>query len=153
FLEHVSPAPYDAIVAESVLFQLDLARAFAHARTLLKPGGCLAFVEAVWADSTSAAQSVELHENTLRLFGIPVGSREPLTWRDWTVLLQEARFETIHAELLPRGSAGHPPTSSRASSLRAMLRDPRLVFWMARHRMRKISAAMPSGAQESWLYL
>jgi SAM-dependent methyltransferase len=153
FLQHAATVPYDAIVAESVLFQLDLVQTFKHARTLLKPGGYLAFNEAVWADKISATQSRELHETTDRLFGIPVGSREPLTWRHWSETLQSAGFETIHAALLPRGSAGHPPTANRASSLLAVVRDPRLALWMARYRMRKRSAPMPPGAQESWLYL
>ena len=48
FLSHRSAQPYDAIIAESVFFQMDLAHVFAHARALLKPGGYLAFVEAVW---------------------------------------------------------------------------------------------------------
>ena len=153
FLQHVATVPYDAIVAESVLFQLDLVQTFTRARTLLKPGGYLAFNEAVWAEKISAAQSHELHTTTARLFGIPVGSREPLTWRDWSDTLHSTGFETLHAELLPRGSAGHPPTANRTSSLMAVIRDPRLAMWMARYRMRKRSAPMPPGAQESWLYL
>jgi SAM-dependent methyltransferase len=153
FLEHVPAAPYDAIVAESVLFQLDLARTFRQARMLLRPGGYLAFVEAVWAEKITAAQSRALHETTQRLFGIPVGSREPLAWRHWSEQLRAAGFETLQAELLPRGSAGHPPSANRASSVLAIVRDPRLMLWMARYRQRKRSAPMPPGAQESWLYL
>ncbi len=110
FLEHQPAAPYDAIVAESVFFQMNLVQVFAHARTLLEPGGHLAFVEAVWTEQITAAVSSELHDTTQRVFGIPVGSREPLTWRDWCGLLSDFGFETIHGELLPRGSAGHPPT-------------------------------------------
>src|SRR5450755_2404755 len=41
FLGHRPQEPYDAIVAESVFFQMDLAQVFAHARALLKPGGYL----------------------------------------------------------------------------------------------------------------
>jgi SAM-dependent methyltransferase len=153
FLDHVTTDPYDAIIAESVLFQLNLAQAFAHARTLLKPGGYLTFIEAVWTEKTTAERSRQLHDSTRHSFGLPVGSREPLTWRDWSGQLQNAGFETIQAELLPRGSAGHPPTANRVSSLLAVVRDPRLVLWMARYRRIKRTAAMPSGAQESWLYL
>jgi len=153
FLAHVPAAPYDAIIAESVLFQMDLAQVFAHARTLLKPGGYLAFVEAVWTDKITPAQSRELHETTERLFGLAVGSRDPLTWRDWSRQLHDSRFETVHAELLPRGSAGHPPSVNWQTSIVAMIRDPRLAFWMARYRMRKRGAKMPSGIQESWVFL
>jgi SAM-dependent methyltransferase len=152
-LDHASTVPYDAIIAESVFFQMDLAQVFAHVRALLKPGGYLAFVEAVWTERITAAKSRELHENTQRLFGIAVGSPEPLTWQDWSRQLGYAGFETVHAELLPRGSAGHPPTGNWPSSILAIVRDPQLVFWMARYRMRKRLARMPAGVQESWLFL
>ncbi|MGH8209430.1 MAG: class I SAM-dependent methyltransferase, partial [Steroidobacteraceae bacterium] len=105
FLQHQSVAPYDAIVAESVFFQMNLAEVFTHARALLKPGGYLAFVEAVWTERITARQCRELHENTQWLFGIPVGSSEPLTWSHWSAVLRDCDFETLHAELLPRGSA------------------------------------------------
>jgi len=153
FLGHRPQEPYDAIVAESVFFQMDLAQVFAHARAFLKPGGYLAFVEAVWTKKITAVMSSELHENTKRLFGIAVGSREPLTADDWSKHLRNSGFEIVHAELLPRGSAGHPPTADRRASIRAALRDPRLVIWMARFRLRKRFARMPSGIQESWIFL
>jgi SAM-dependent methyltransferase len=153
FLDHGPTAPYDAIIAESVFFQMDLAQVFARARALLRPGGYLAFVEAVWSERITAATSMELHEKTQRLFGIPVGSREPLTWQHWSKYLQNAGFETVHAELLPRGSAGHPPTVHWPSAAMAMVRDPRLVLWMTRYRVRKRFARMPAGVQESWIFL
>jgi SAM-dependent methyltransferase len=153
FLAHAPAAPYEAIIAESVLFQMDLAQAFAHARRLLRPGGYLAFSEAVWTERITAALSTELHDRTQHLFGIAVGSREPLTWRDWCRLLREAGFDTAQAELLPRGSAGHPPTGNWPASIVAMVRDPRLALWMARYRARKRFAKMPAGVQESWMFL
>jgi SAM-dependent methyltransferase len=153
FLGHGPMAAYDAIIAESVFFQMDLAQVFAHAAALLKPGGYLAFVEAVWTERITAVESRELHERTKRLFGIPVGSREPLTWQDWSRQLRDSGFETVHAELLPRGSAGHPPTVNWHSSALAMVRDPRLVLWMARYRVRKRVARMPADVQESWIFL
>jgi SAM-dependent methyltransferase len=152
-LEHAPTAPYDAIIAESVFFQMNLAQAFGHVRALLRPGGYLAFAEAVWTEKITAALSSELHDNTQRLFGIAVGSREPLTWQDWCRHLKDAGFETAHAELLPRGSAGHPPTGNWSASIVATVRDPRLALWMARYRLRKRRARMPAGVQESWLFL
>jgi len=153
FLGHQTAVRYDAIVAESVFFQLDLAQVFTHARALLEPGGYLAFVEAVWTERITAAMSSELHDSTQRLFGIPVGSREPLTWRDWSRRLRDSGFETMHAELLPRGSAGHPPTANWPASIAAMVRDPRLALWMARYRQRKRLLRMPAGVQESRIFL
>jgi SAM-dependent methyltransferase len=152
FLEHRAIEPYDAIVAESVLFQLDLAQAFAHARALLRPGGYLSFVEAVWIDSITAAQSEALHERTHRLFGIPVGSREPLTWRDWARQLGECGFVTVRAQLLPPGAAGAAPTANRLASLLSLARRPRLAASVARYRLRMRLARMP-GLQESWIFL
>lgn len=153
FLCHRTSVPYDAVIAESVFFQMNLAQVFAHASALLKPGGYLAFVEAVWTDKITALTSHELHENTQRLFGIPVGSREPLTWQDWSRHLRDGGFQTVYAELLPRGSAGHPPTANWPASIWAMVRDPRLALWMCRYRMRKRGAPMPPGVQESRVFL
>jgi protein-L-isoaspartate O-methyltransferase len=152
-LSHRSTAPYDAIIAESVFFQMDLPQVLAHCRGLLKPGGYLAFVEAVWTEGISAAKSRELHENTQRLFGIAVGSRERLTWQDWCKQLRDSGFATECAQLLPRGSAGHPPSSNWPASVAAIVRDPALLLWMARYRLRKRRVSMPPGAQESWLFL
>jgi protein-L-isoaspartate O-methyltransferase len=152
-MEHQTQAPYDAIVAESVLSQLNLPQAFAQLRALLRPGGYLAFVEAVWSAGITAATSRELHDNTQRLFGIAVGSREPLTWQEWANALRDSGIETVHAELLPRGSAGHPPTANWPASIMATIRDPRLALWSARYRVRKRLARMPRGMQESWLFL
>jgi len=153
FLRHAPATRYEAIVAESVLFQMDLPEAFNHAAALLEPGGYLAFIEAVWTERITAALSRALHENTRQLFGIAVGTREPLTWDDWLRCLRHAGFSAIHSELLTRGSAGHPPTRNRAATLLAVVRDPRLLIWMARFRSRKRSAKMPSGIQESRLFL
>ena len=153
FLSHAPAAPYDAIIAESVFFQMDPGAVCAHARALLRPGGYLAFVEAVWTDRITAEGSRELHENTQRLFGMAVGSRDPLTWRDWSRVLGESGFETLHAQLLPRGSAGHPPTVNWAASISAIVRDPRLALWMARYRGRKRRVRMPAGVQESRLFM
>jgi SAM-dependent methyltransferase len=153
FLSHASAVPYDAIVAESVFFQMDPVAICTHARALLRPGGCLAFVEAVWTDRITAEGSRQLHENTRRLFGMAVGSREPLTWRDWSRVLCDSGFETLHAELLPRGSAGHPPTRRWAASIAAIVRDPRLALWMARYRLRKRLVRMPAGIQESRIFV
>jgi len=148
FLAHQAAEPYDAIIAESVFFQMNLAQVFAHAHALLRPAGYLAFVEAVWSDRITASISRELHESTERLFGLPVGSREPLTWQDWSRHLSDCGFETLQAERLPRGSAGHPPTANWAASISAMVRDPRLALWLLRYRLRKRAIPMPPGAQE-----
>jgi hypothetical protein len=153
FLDHRPTSPYDAIVAESVLFQMNLTEAFTHARALLRPHGYLAFVEAVWAGDVTRVRSTQLHEDTLRLFGLPVGSREPMTWQDWSTHLHSCGFETLYSELLPQGSAGHPPSANRAGKLRALANNPLLVLCAVRYRLQKRRVRVPSGAQESWIFL
>lgn len=152
-LSHRAHTPYDAVVAESVFCMLDLPRTLAHARALLRPCGVLAFIEAVWTETVSAAEARAWHDRTLQLFGIPVGSRERLTWQDWSRCLAECGFETLHSQRLPRGSAGHPATPNLRASAAAVLRDPRLAWWMARYRARKRRAKMRSGVLESWIFL
>jgi SAM-dependent methyltransferase len=151
FLAHEAPA-YDAIVAESVLFQMDLIPAFIHARRLLRPGGIFAFSDAVWCEGVSAATSRGWHDRTLRRFGIAVASREPLTWKDWLKQLHTAQFSTLHAERLPRGSASHPPTKDRTKAMLAMLSDPKLALWIMRYEFRKRLRLPSGGALESWLF-
>lgn len=153
FLTHRPTAPYDAVVAESVFFQMDIAEVCKHASALLQPGGYLAFVDAVWTEGVDAATSRQLHETTQHLFGIPVGTREPLTWRDWSHQLTLAGFETVHAELLSPGSAGHSPTANWPASIAAMIRAPRLALWSVRYRARQRLARMPRRVQESWLFV
>ena len=150
---HQASQPYDALVAESVLALLDVRSALAQAHRLLRPSGHIAFVEAVWTEGVAAAQSRAWHDETLRLFGIPVGSRERLTWQNWRRCLEECGFEAVHAERLPRGSAGHPPTPDRRASIVALMRDPRLACWVVRYRIRKRRVRMPGGVLESWVFL
>jgi predicted O-methyltransferase YrrM len=152
FLTHRPTVPYDAVVAESVFFQMDIAEVCEHASALLRPGGTLAFVEAVWTEKVDAATSERLHETTRHLFGMAAGSREPITWRDWSHQLTMSGFETVHAEMLSPGSAGHAPTRNWPASIAAMIRDPRLALWSMRYRARQRLATMPR-VQESWLYV
>jgi len=152
-LSHNAQQPYDALIAESVFCVLDLAAALAHAGTLLKPGGYLALVDAVWTDKVTAAESSYWHDRTQHLFGIPVGSRERLTRQDWCTQLQAAGFVSEHTLALPPGSAGTPPSGDWRASLRAMIRDPRLLLWMTRYRMRMRGARPPAGSLESLIFI
>jgi len=153
FLQHVTTRAYDAIIAESVFFMLDLPTALRHAGSLLKPGGCLALVDAVWSDRISAAQSERLHDLTASLFGIPVASRQPMTHRDWLGHLSDAGFAALHAERLPPGSTGQPPSRSERSTMATLIRSPDLLPWMLRFRWRMRRTRLPAGALESWLFL
>ena len=92
FLAHTAAEPYDAILAESVLFQMSPPALLTHAHALLRPGGYLAFIEAVWSASITAEASRALHDETERLFGIAVGARERSTWLQWSERLSSAGF-------------------------------------------------------------
>jgi SAM-dependent methyltransferase len=153
FLAHTATHRYDAVIAESVLFQMSIPQSFAHARGLLRPGGYLAFVEAVWSAGITAEVSSRLHDTTERLFGIPLGSRDPLTWQDWSKHLRDSGFDTVCAQPLPRGAAGHAPSINWSRWIAAVACDPRLLIWLARYRARKRLVAVPAGAQESWIFL
>jgi protein-L-isoaspartate O-methyltransferase len=152
-LQHAAQQPYDAIIAESVLFQMQLPQVLAHAHALLRAGGYLGFIEAVWIAGITAAQSAALYEDTLRLFGLPVGSREPLTWADWDAQLRSAGFETVHAQKLAHAAAGTAPSLSFWRALTGLVRNPALWLWRARYRARQRTIDMPSGIQEAWVYL
>ncbi|MGH8220307.1 MAG: class I SAM-dependent methyltransferase [Steroidobacteraceae bacterium] len=150
---HCPVEPYDAVVAESVLALLDVREALAQVHNLLKPAGYVAFVESVWAEDVGATQARAWHDQTLRLFGIPVGSRGRLTWQDWRRYLEECGFDCLCAERLPHGSAGHPATPDRRALIDASIRDPRLVVWLGRYRLRKRRVGMGGGALESWVFV
>jgi len=64
--------------------------------------------------------------------------------------LEDCGFATECAQLLPRGSAGHPPSRNWRASIAAIARDPTLRLWMARYRLRKRGLSMPPAAK-SWL--
>jgi len=151
FFDHRPPVAYDALIAESVLGLLDLEAALGHARRLLRPGGYLACVDALWTENASAAQAAAWHAATDRLFGIPVAARERRTAADWWRLLAAQGFETVHAERLPAGATGTPPSGSRLGALAAALRRPGLVLWDARFRLRKRRARIPAGMLDSWI--
>jgi protein-L-isoaspartate O-methyltransferase len=153
FLTHRPTAPYDAVVAESVFFQMDIAEVCKHASTLLRPGGNLAFVEAVWTEEVDALTSRRLHETTQYLFGMAVGSREPITWRDWSHQLRLSGFETVHAEMLSPASPSLARSVNWPALIGAMIRDPRLALWSVRYRTRHRLGIMPQRAQESWIFV
>jgi SAM-dependent methyltransferase len=153
FLEHDPSGRYDAIIAESVFFMMDLEQSFRHAKALLEPGGHLAFVDALWTNRVSNEQTHRIYEETKSTFGIPVASAEPLTVDDWSQRLTKSGFEIVRAELLPSGAAARPPTRNRKSSAIALLKDPRLVFWMIRFWLMRRKVRIPGNALESWLFL
>jgi SAM-dependent methyltransferase len=152
-LSHTAPDPYDAVVAESVLFMTDLERALSHIHSLLRPGGALALVDAVWTERVSPQAAVEIHERSLRLFGIPVASRRRLTWSDWRRALGGAGFGELQAARVTQPQAS---TSTFSRMLRfgwRLVRHPRQALRTIEFRSKVHTLVLPEGALEAWAYL
>ncbi len=113
----VRPGSVDVVVAESVLALTDLPRALASVATVLRPGGALAFCDLVWTEHADPARVREVHDDSLARFGIPVATRERLTWADWNHVLSLAGFDV-------RSDAPAPTDGVRAPGLSHRLRSP-----------------------------
>ena len=151
--EHRVEEPYDAVLAESVLYMNDLDAVFGRSREILTPGGLLAFVDAVWTDVVSPDEAAEIHDRSSRLFGIPVASRARLTWDDWRGALEMAGFETLECRRLE--PVAPTPFARRAvgPAARALVKNPLAIpqALVYHHRMRRFR--LPEGALEGWVYL
>ena len=153
FKDYAPDHRVDAIIAESVLFMTDLKNTFEHARALLRPGGVLAFVEAVWVDEVSGEQALEIHEASLRTFGIPVASSEARTFAAWEKLLCDVGFDTVHAK---RVAPSAPRSWRRQKSLqifKGLSQNPAALLGVLRYAWKKRDFEIPPGSLESWLYL
>ncbi len=151
--EHHVEEPYDAVLAESVLYMNDLDEVFGRSREILRPEGLLAFVDAVWTDVVSGDEAAEIHDRSDRLFGIPVASRARLTWDDWRRALDAVGFETLESVRLEPASLPESTRRTLGPAARALLKNP-LVLPQAlvyHHRMRRFR--LPQGALEGWAYL
>ena len=151
--EHEAEKPYDAVIAESVLYMNDLESVSGRIREVLKPGGLLAFVEAVWTEVVPPDEAAEIHDRSNWLFGIPVASRVRLTWDDWRRVLQATGFERIEARRLEPVSPGRAWSMPFGPSLSAILRHPTVVPQALAYRYRMRQFQMPEGSLEGWAYL
>jgi SAM-dependent methyltransferase len=136
-------APVDAVVAESVLYMLDLPRILPHVRAWLREGGVVAHSDMVWAPGTPAHVARALYDETLERHGIAVASREPWTWDDWIRMFDAAGFALAHAERLASS-----PRDARPS-VASMVRHPLAVLSLARQRASR--PALDPNLFESWV--
>jgi SAM-dependent methyltransferase len=148
FETFVDVVPFDAVIAESVFYRLNLEHAFAHARRLLRPGGLLALVDMVWTDVASADATAELAEQSERAFGIPMASVERLTWAAWRRELVSAGFGEVAAERV--GPWGEPDLRRWWRMLRNGARHPRALAQYFSYRAVSRIPSVPNGWLESW---
>jgi len=132
--------PFDAVIGESVFYDMDLAAAFGKVHRLLRPGGLLVFVEMVWTEVASTEVAARVHDETRETFGLPMASRERLTRADWKACLSAAGFVEV-AERAFRGALGRSQDGDRSVAIGAALRHP---FAFAQHlRYRSLTRRPP----------
>jgi SAM-dependent methyltransferase len=141
---------YDAVIAESVLYKMDLPRALSQLSRLLRPGGLLALNDMVWTNAAEPSIASIVHDETKRRFGIPMTSKEMLRWSDWKRVLVDAGFVEIFEERLSSDLNG-PNVSRRWQLLFGGLRHP-LAFkqYLTYRRGNRLKWA-PPGWLESWI--
>ena len=66
---------FDAIIGESAFYGMDLALAIEKAHHLLRPGGLFASLDMVWTEKAEGNAVAKIHDETKRIFGIPMASR------------------------------------------------------------------------------
>lgn len=142
--------PFDAVLAESVLYGADLSVALAKIHSVLRPGGVLALSEMVWAPGTSAELAARTHDESLRRYGIAGTSRTPWAWGDWRQAIREAGFELAREECLGEGSPGGATDGGRWAALRGLLARPGLILDLARHRLALRDEVLDNRHFESW---
>jgi SAM-dependent methyltransferase len=148
-----APGSYDGVIGESVFYGMDLPAAFRKVGRLLRPGGCLALVDTVW---TAAACSrpgdvAAIHDETKRIFGIPMASREALTWLDWKRILTAAGFTPLVEQRLGPPSARSTIRRPRTVILRGAAKHPWAFLQALGHRWRFRRVKVPPGWTETWL--
>jgi SAM-dependent methyltransferase len=141
---------FDAVIGESVFYGMDLGKAFAKVHRLLRPGGLLASLDTVWTAEASPDVVSLLHDETKRIFGIPVGSRAALTWSDWKKALSDAGFVAVAEKQVPPGSLRKTEGTKR-TILKSALRHPLAFVQHLRHRRVYRAPRIPPGWTETWM--
>jgi SAM-dependent methyltransferase len=140
---------FDAVIGESAFYGMNLAAAFGKVRHLLRPGGLLASVDMVWTDLADPAVAARIHDETREIFGIPMASRDRLTWSDWKALLNEAGFVAAIQRKLPADASG--TQRDRHVTLASVLRHPLAVAQLLRYRFLTRARRVPPGWLETWV--
>jgi SAM-dependent methyltransferase len=140
--------PYDAVIAESVLYRLNLEQTFRHVHRLLRPGGLLALVDMVWTDAASPEATAALVARSERSIGIPIASVERLTWGGWRQALASAGFTEEAAQRV--GSTGKRSLRRWGMILRNGARHPPALLGYLKYRALARVPSVPPGWLESW---
>lgn len=139
---------FDAVIGESVLYGLNLPVAFGKVHRLLRPGGLLASVDMVWTDLAEPEVAARVHDETWETFGIPMASRERLTWSDWKALLNHAGFVQV-IERKFQGNAGR--TRDPRVTIASALRHPLAFVQYLKYRHLSRTSRVPPEWLETWM--
>jgi len=142
---------YDAVIGEGAFYRLDTKSSLSKVRGLLRPGGLLAFSDMVWTEAAKPDVVDFIHTQTLEAFGIPMASRDVLTWPVWTAALREAGFSEVVSRRLDPAAFDPAHRSRRARIALGLLTHPGLVPLYLRYRSYSRIAWAPPGWLESWL--
>jgi|GEM_PF-6701462 len=150
-----SAESYDAVIGESVFYGTELAASFRKVHRLLRPGGCLALVDMVWTAAACAASNAAavaaLHDETKRIFGIAMASREALAWLDWKRILTAAGFTALVERRVAPLAPHSTSRRSKTAILRGALGHPLAFLQAAKHRRWFRQVEVPPGWTETWL--
>jgi len=146
------PSSFDAVIGESAFYGMDVASAFAKVNALLRRGGVFASLDMLWTAQAQAPLVAQIHDETKRIFGIPVASRTVLTWSDWKTLLRSAGFEEIDSRRLPPGSL-YADWKTKLTILTSAPRHPVAFAQYLKHRYLALAPRVPAGWTETWMAL
>jgi SAM-dependent methyltransferase len=140
---------YDAILSESVFYAFDLPGCFAKAYRLLRPGGLFGFAEMLWTQAAEADAVAAIHDETKRIFGIPMAPRRHVTAATWEAALRDAGFsEVAHTRIGPAAPDGEP-WARRLRLALGLLRQPALIPAFLGYRFQQRRPWAPPGWLES----
>lgn len=138
--------PFDAVIGESVFYAMDLPTAFAKVHRLLRVGGLLALVDMVWTERADPATAAHVHDHTLAAFGLPMASRQRLTWLNWKDLLDQAGFTAVAER-----KAGDSGWRNRRPALLSVLRHPAAFAQLLMYRRFTKTPRVSQDWLETWM--
>jgi len=104
----------------------------------------------VWTDLADPEIAARVHDETREIFGLPMASRERLTWPDWITLLDDAGFVPTLQGKLPADARRTRERQPRIT-LASALRHPLAYAQFLRYRFHSRSPQVPAGWLESWM--
>jgi SAM-dependent methyltransferase len=143
---------FDAVIGESAFYGMDMASAFAKVHALLRRGGIFASLDMLWTEKAEAPVAARIHDDTKRIFGIPMASRVVVTWSDWRKLMRAAGFEEIEARRLPPGSL-YADWKTKLTILASAPWHPVAFAQYLKHRYLALASRVPAGWTETWMAL